>query len=356
MADGKAGTAGFLALVIGLVLVLAAAAQEEPAPSLEFRPDTEVVPELRQKQRSQPQTLFARKVGGFGISRGSFDGPVDVVHDNDRNYYVLDAGNNRVQKFDDNGRYLLEWGSLGSRDGQFKDPTTIVRDSEGRIVVSDTGNHRIQVFTPEGEFLASYGRFGTTPGKANRPTDIAFDDDGNVFVVDSGNERIQKFSVRGSGAGSPPDIEFEEEWGRFEGGRLGDFENVVSIAFDDDRLGRLFLLGKGEEEGTCQVQILEINAARREVENTWVADYPEREEEPCDPVRVRIDNKDDYVYILDGTNGVLRRYTKAGRYLDSVWEVKETLNEPRGMSIEPVRREIYIADTGNNIVQIFTLR
>lgn len=345
MADRKAALAGFLLLTVSLAAL--AGAQDEVTPSLEFNPASEVVPLPRQKPRSQPQILFARTVGGFGIGRGSLDSPVDVIHDDDENYYILDKGNQRVLMYGENDRDILEWGSFGSRDGEFKRPSAIARDSEGRIYVSDTGNHRIQIFNPRGDFVDSFGRLGSTPGKFNEPTDIAFDGEENIYILDAGNGRIQKFTSGHI---------FEDEWGRFGGGRLGEFGDVVSMAYDDDRLGRLFLLGKGEEEGTCLVQILEINAARREVESSWVADYPERQEEPCVPTRIRLDNRDDYVYILDGENSVLRRFTKEGRYLDSIWEVREPLNRPEGFSIETVKRQLYIADTGNDIVQIFTLR
>jgi len=34
--------------------------------------------------------------------------------------YVMDIDNNRVQKFDKNGEFIMEWGSLGIGDGEAK--------------------------------------------------------------------------------------------------------------------------------------------------------------------------------------------------------------------------------------------
>ena len=35
------------------------------------------------------------------------------------NVYVVDSGNARVQKFDNDGQFLTKWGGLGSGNGQF---------------------------------------------------------------------------------------------------------------------------------------------------------------------------------------------------------------------------------------------
>lgn len=322
-------------------------AENERAPSLEFNPSLEVVPQPREKTRSQPKTLFTKTVGGFGISRGSFDDPVDVDHDSEGNYYVLDVGNNRVQKFNKRDRIELAWGAYGSSEGRFNNPSAIAIDAEDFVYVVDTMNHRVQKFDTEGNFVLAWGSLGSSSGKFNGPVDIAFDNQGNIYVLDAGNDRIQKFN----GA-----TVFTDEWGRFTGGREGDFSRLTSIAFDDDGLGSLHLLGPGVVEGTCYVQVLNLKAGRKEVERVWKVSYPEEEEEPCHPTRIEIDNEDDYVYILDHVNSALRRFTKGGRYLDSLWEGDRPFKEPRGFTVQSGTREVWVADTGNDVVQRFTLR
>ena len=39
--------------------------------------------------------------------------------DNSGNLYLGDTGNNRIQKFSQNGTFLTSWGSAGSNDSQF---------------------------------------------------------------------------------------------------------------------------------------------------------------------------------------------------------------------------------------------
>ena len=148
---------GLACLVLLTALLAVDGGAEEQPPSLEFIPSTEVVPSLRERVRSQPKPLFTDTIGGFGIGRRSFDRPMDVAHDGEGNYYVLDTGNSRVQKFTDKDRFELEWGTSGASEGEFNEPRAIIVDRENLVYVVDSGNHRIQKFDSDGEFLTSLG-------------------------------------------------------------------------------------------------------------------------------------------------------------------------------------------------------
>jgi hypothetical protein len=100
--------------------------------------------------------------------------------------------------------------------------------------------------------------------------------------------------------------------------------------------------------------MLQLRGGRKEVVRAWQLTYPEDVE--CTGTRMEIDNNDDYVYILDSENSVLRRYTVDGRYLDSIWEANREFSGPMGFSIKEEARDVWVADTGNNIIQRFTLR
>jgi sugar lactone lactonase YvrE len=117
----------------------------------------------------------------------------------DGNLYVADTVNQRIQKLDEDGNYLAQWGSAGSGDGQLSDPSGIaINQSTGNIYVGDTGNNRVEEFSSSGVFIRKWGLSGTEDGNFKSPKGIAIDGGGNVWVVDSVNNRIQEFSSTGT--------------------------------------------------------------------------------------------------------------------------------------------------------------
>jgi DNA-binding beta-propeller fold protein YncE len=369
----------FLAALLALAGPAGAADPEgkDVNPSLEYRPPRPVLPEPRQMTPAPPVLVFKETLGGFGIGTGSFDRPVDLTGDRNGNVFVLDAGNSRVQMFDKSGIHLLQWGSFGAREGDFQEPNAIAFDPDGYLHVVDSGNHRVQTFEilydsgqkcsggdskllaqasggmrgnyPKICLYAAWGSLGSRSGDFKSPLDITFDDDANIFVLDAGNERVQLFPrVRSWRAGKP---DMTGEFGTRFGSRGGTFTDLVSIAWSDDRGGYLYLLGGPG----CTVQRFETNGSLLE---TWSAAAPQSG--ACVPERIEIDNKHEMVtnivYILDSGNNLLMRFTEEGRYLTGIHGAASAFAKPRGISIQEDRGEIAVADTGNNIVQKFTIR
>lgn len=355
-----------LAAVAGLAAAVAAAdgPSSDPPPSLEYRPPRRVVPEPKAPTPAPPLTIFREAIGGFGIGKGSFDEPVDVAVDADGNFFVLDAGNNRVQMFDNFAKFVLTLGSYGSRKGDFAKPEAIAEftkpeaiaiDPEGAIHVVDTGNHRVQKFVwveksacpecparPDGKrlkFHSTWGSLGTRAGDFKYPRDITFDAAGNSYVLDSGNQRVQKFDV---------EQHFVGEFGRLFGSKSKEavFTDLVSIGWSRDRLEYIFLFGAG-----CLVQQFQPDGT---LVNSWPAIAPESG--LCAPGRIEVDNNNNYVNVLDAGNGLFERFTLDGHLLFALRGAARPFSKPRGLAMHPNRDEVLIADTENNIVQKFTLR
>ena len=96
---------------------------------------------------------------GVGNGNGEFISPLSFDRDPapDGRFYVVDAGNSRIQVFDSEGGYLTQWGRHGAADDEFDFGTgsapedfagSVVVDEEGFIYVADVGNKRIQKFEP----------------------------------------------------------------------------------------------------------------------------------------------------------------------------------------------------------------
>ncbi|MCH8992842.1 MAG: 6-bladed beta-propeller [Acidobacteria bacterium] len=81
--------------------------------------------------------------------------PLDLAVDQLGRIYVLDAGNNRVQVFDENGVYLRTIGREGQGPGEMNRPQSLAVVGT-RLAVTDMGNSRLGVWTLEGEIVGSF--------------------------------------------------------------------------------------------------------------------------------------------------------------------------------------------------------
>jgi len=134
-----------------------------------------------------------RVPGGVGdAGDGEFSYPTGIALDSSANVYVVDSGNDRIQKFDSNGNFLLKWGIKGYDDGQFDHPAGISIDSSDNVYVADAG--KIQKFDSEGNFITKWGTIGNGDGQINSALGISIDSSDLVYVVDTNNNRIQVFA------------------------------------------------------------------------------------------------------------------------------------------------------------------
>jgi DNA-binding beta-propeller fold protein YncE len=238
----------------------------------------------------------ASVIGSPGSGPAQFDRPMGLALDHRGHLYVVDMGNNRVQKFDKDGRFLLEFGIFGSEGGQFIEPVNataahgfsvavtdarnerwqtfdlegnflvasaegaderlgipwgISRARDGRLFLSNTQDHSIVVIGLDGRVEFSFGGFGGGRGQLNLPSGLAFSEGDNLLVADAGNDRIQRFDFHGGPLGS---------WGR-KGSGAGQLRAPRGVAVD--RQGRVYVADTGND----RVQV--FNAA-----GNWLGGYP----------------------------------------------------------------------------------
>ncbi|CAF1377711.1 unnamed protein product [Rotaria sp. Silwood1] len=137
-----------------------------------------------------------KSIGDHGSKPGEFNVPWGITTDSLSNMYICDQMNNRIQKFDADGRFLLEWGHEGEDAGQFYYPH-FISISGNHVAVSDQLNHRIQVFDCFGNYHYKLGEIGNEPGQFSCPFGVCIDANDHLIVADHDNNRVQFFDENG---------------------------------------------------------------------------------------------------------------------------------------------------------------
>ena len=100
----------------------------------------------------QPDGKFIKEWTG---PESKFYGPRDIVFGPNKLLYIIDQGGTRIVKFDPATEAFTSFGSAGAGDGQFNEPTGITITSN-MVIVADMGNNRLEFFDLEGKFLKQW--------------------------------------------------------------------------------------------------------------------------------------------------------------------------------------------------------
>jgi streptogramin lyase len=183
------------------------------------------------------------KPGEWNEAAGSrlFNEPNDIVFGANGDLFITQGhtpgagkGDPRVLKFDKNGTFIKTWGGKGTEPGKFDVAHGIAIDAKGLLWVTDRENQRIQIFDQDGKYirevkyaglpcsldigkeyiymvngfagqllkldldgkvLAAVGKPGAagTWGEFGEAHFIAVSPKGEIYVADSVNRAVQKF-------------------------------------------------------------------------------------------------------------------------------------------------------------------
>ncbi len=292
--------------------------------------DMPVVPGLTRGFQYGPTTSYGQSVsengneyvsqfGSSGSGNGQFNAPQSLVIGSSGAIYVADTGNNRVQKFDSSGNWIL---NITGNSGAFSSPSSVYVDASENVYVSDTGNNRVQKFDSSGNFLLEIGTglFGAT-------FTVAVDASGNIYVADVDANRIAKFDSSGN---YPSD---------FASGEVS-----VPYSIDFDSSGNVYVADAGftsirvfNSAGTLMTDL-----ATGQFGSIFYADV----------------DSHDHLYVVDQDNVRILKYNTSGTLLYELGGVSGTgngeLSLPYGVTADS-SDNIYVADSGNHRIQKFSL-
>jgi DNA-binding beta-propeller fold protein YncE len=291
---------------------------------------------------AQADTGFGQvgQFGSEGTGDGQFRGPAGVAVDQASNdVYVVDRGDNRVEKFEASGAFVSIFGAdvggpgvnvcttacgpgtQGSGDGQFSSPSGITVDSSGNVYVVDSANNRVEKFSSSGAYLSQLTATdpSCTQGFSN-PTAVALAPaSGALYVTDTGNNRVVKVDP----ATGLCDGVFDSSIAA-----SGTFSSPLGVATDS--AGAIYVLDSG-------------NARVEKFDPTGV--LLSALDNGGSPLALAVDatSKDVYVADASGTAGThIIQYNSTGTVLETFGFGKLTF--PQGLTVDDALSKVFVTN------------
>ena len=331
---------------------------------------------------------FSDKFGSQGTSDDKFDMPTDLAIDDSDNLYIVDSENNRIKIYDltsgdncpsgtddvieDEVCFDDTFGSSGSSDGRFDIPTDLVVDPDtGDLYVVDSDNNRIQKFESDGDFDIEFGSDDSSDDDyLGSPSAIAVHKDSDyVYVADTTTDAISVFDKNGNFKFSFDDDDSNDEFKNPAGMVIDNKDDMLYVADTGNHRIRIFELTDGDNcpSGTDEVV---------EDEVCFVDDFGSSgsaEGRFDEPAGLAFDEDESILYVADTENNRIQSFEMVSgstcpsgtdEIIDGVCFIEEfgssgsadgKFNSPEGLAFDENNDLLYVADTENNRIQILSL-
>lgn len=271
------------------------------------------------------------EAGGPEAEDGKFLAPAGIAIDQQGNIYVADTGNNRLQKFDKQGKFLAkivsseksgllvaprgvaidreeniylactdkilkfnkasqQSGSFGSHsadDGNhLANPYQMAIKTDGQLLVADRSALRLKVFTKEPKFVGYFGP-QHLPAHVIAPKGVATDNQGHVYITTEDNH-VYKFDASGKN--------ILLRFGSY-GSKEGEFDRPHDITINHQ--GEIFVA----DSGNHRVQV--FDARGKFITQFGQVDY-------LGGLTVDLQNN---VYLVDSGNNYVLKFNSRGQQL-----------------------------------------
>ncbi len=259
--------------------------------------------------------------------------PSDVAVGQDR-VYVVDGGNHRVVTYDQNEKFLFQFGGKGDQPGQLFYPVGIDIGKDGLVYVADSGNYRIQIFSSTGVFQSEFP-VTDEDGTSVRPIDLVKARKRDEIIITGNNHSVLVYSKDG---------ERLRLWGG-NGLNPGQFRYPATIVeMVDNRVAVVDVLNSR----------LQIFNPSGEV-SLVVADWGVLPGQLVRPKGVAVDRQKRF-YISDSYMNVVQVYSETGHFLHVLGEDRKPyeFETAVGMAVD-LENRIYICEMRKNRVSVYQL-
>ena len=114
--------------------------------------------------------------------------PNDVITNDNGEIFISEGHgqnqNDRILVYSPDGKTIVrQFGKRGDGPGEFNQPHALAFDRQGRLFVGDRSNNRVQIFDQAGKFIAQWPQF-------SRPSGVFIDRNGMLYSADSESGRF----------------------------------------------------------------------------------------------------------------------------------------------------------------------
>jgi DNA-binding beta-propeller fold protein YncE len=139
-----------------------------------------------------------RDIGGRGTREGLFDDPQHLTVDQNLTLWLVDQGNLRLCRYSERLMFLDVIDLRNDAEPlQIRHPSGIAVTDFGEAWVTDRDNNRVVLLDNLGRFRETVGGFGFPGGQMREPAKIITDRDNNMYVCDAGNGRVVIYDESG---------------------------------------------------------------------------------------------------------------------------------------------------------------
>ena len=298
------------------------------------------------------------------------DSSGDVYIADYQNYVIRKVANGVINTIAGNGAMGFVGDFNLATSAELSGPLGVAIDSSGNIYIADAPGPSDRIrkvsFGVITTFAGSAAGFAGDGGPAsnaslNYPAAVAIDGAGNIYIADTANNRVRRISSAGiittiAGNGTP--------------GYNGDNITATSASLFSPQGVAVDSLGNVYIADTKNHRIRKVSGGViTTVAGVGVQGYsgdsgPGTTAQLTAPKGVAIDSTGN-LYIADTGNNVVRRIAgglittvagtgSAGYSGDGGPGSKATLNTPTGLAVDPTGGYIYIADSQNNVIRVLT--
>ena len=331
------------------------------------------------------QASFGAKKGGFfgGGTGTELSSPHGIaIHEGV--IYVADTGRGRVQIFGINGVFLATLEIESSPENKaaqekklpykLSEPTDIAINGLGQIYVLDATDNLVKVYSPNGKYLKHLPKDGKPLAFSLAQEGVYVADKDTLLVhrYDFNGKLMYSFGSKGEGRGLFKSISGLVA-GKDRKVYVGDSKKGLVNIFQAEAGAQLELLPKAASRASVRAQgIIPVSVSKLawngkdalygidaenksiiQIQNGVVASEIKVKE--LTPVAIAFDHHGE-LWVLDKNERKVAKLDKAGNILASFGtkgSKKGQLDDPTDMAIAS-NGNIYIADRGNNWVQIFS--